>query len=191
MVNSKKLSDDLNKLTEGSIILLETSSDQSFETSMASVEALLNKNDSGIIISANRPYSNLMSVYKKNNIDTNKLYVLDLISKSQNADVEADNVMYVENASALTNISLAVNEILKNLNGKKFIFIDSITTMLIHNEPYVFARFLHSILTKMRLNGVEGLLISLEDNTNKDVRAEIAQLCDRVIKTSKLEKEEN
>ena len=115
MVNSKKLSDDLNKLTEGSIILLETSSDQSFETSMASVEALLNKNDSGIIISANRPYSNLMSVYKKNNIDTNKLYVLDLISKSQNADVEADNVMYVENASALTNISLAVNEILKNL----------------------------------------------------------------------------
>lgn len=54
--------------------------------------------------------------------------------------------------------------------------------MLIHNEPYVFARFIHSILTRMRINGIGGLLISISDRTNREIRAEIAQLCDKVIK---------
>ena len=36
----------------------------------------------------------------------------------------------------------------------------------------------------MRIKGIGGILISLEGDTNKEVRAEIAQLCDRVIKTT-------
>ena len=184
MADAQKLAEDLNKISDGGIILLETSADKSFETSLASVKHLLKNNDNGIIISANRPYNNLMSVYKKNNIDTSKIFVLDLISKSQNAEIDAKNVKYLENVSALTNISLAINECIKILNGKKFIFIDSITTMLLHNEPYIFARFIHSVLTRMRVNGIEGLLVSLEDRTNREVRAEIAQLCDKVVKIS-------
>ena len=54
--------------------------------------------------------------------------------------------------------------------------------MLIYNQPDIFARFVHSILTEMRINGANGLLISLEGETNKEVSAEIAQLCDKVIK---------
>jgi len=34
----------------------------------------------------------------------------------------------------------------------------------------------------MRINNVSGLLISLETETDKDLRAEIAQLCDKIIK---------
>lgn len=184
MVDTEKLAEDLSKISDGLIVLLETSADQSFETSLASVEFLVKKNDNGIIVSASRPYSNIMSIYKSKNIDTDKIFIIDLVSKSQDAAVEAYNVKYLDNVSALTNISLAINDCIKTLPGKKFVFIDSITTMLIHNEPYVFARFIHSILTRMRLNGIEGLLISLEDRTNREVRAEIAQLCDKVIKIS-------
>jgi len=184
MINSKKFSDSIGNNSHGLILLLETSADQSFETSLASVQFLSKKNDSGIIISASRPYSNLMKIYNDKKIDTNKIFIIDLISKSQDAAVEADNVKYLDNVSALTHISLAISDYIKALPGKKFIFIDSITTMLIHNEPYVFTRFIHSILTRMRINGVEGLLISLTDRTNQDVRAEIAQLCDKVVKIS-------
>ena len=89
---------------------------------------------------------------------------------------------FIDNLSALTDISLSINERINATQGKKFIFFDSLNTMLIHNKPYVFARFVHSILTKMRLNGVGGLLVSLEDNTSREIRAEIAQLCDKVIR---------
>jgi hypothetical protein len=54
--------------------------------------------------------------------------------------------------------------------------------MLIHNKPEVFAQFIHGILTKLRIGGINGLLISLENETNKEVHAEIAQLCDRIVK---------
>jgi archaellum biogenesis ATPase FlaH len=71
---------------------------------------------------------------------------------------------------------------MERVKGKKFIFIDSINTLLIYNQPNTLAKFIHSILTKMRINNVSGLLISLESETNKEVRAEIAQLCDGIIK---------
>ena len=68
------------------------------------------------------------------------------------------------------------------IQGNKFVFIDSISSMLIHNEPAVFAKFIHGILTKMRISGTSGLLISLDKDAESDVRAEIAQLCDKIVR---------
>jgi len=185
MVDLETLRNELSDVPDDYIILIETTADKSFELTMAALKILTEKNDNCMIISANRPYTNLMTNYERNKIDTKKIFILDLISKNQNADIEAENVMFMNNASSLTDISLSVNDYIKKINGNKmFIFFDSITTMLIHNEPYVFARFIHSILTRMRINGVGGLLVSLTDKTNREIRAEIAQLCDKVITIS-------
>jgi len=140
------------------------------------------KSDKGIVLSANRPYVNLISIYEKNDIDISKLFILDCLSKGQHADAPADNVAFIESLSALTDISLSIEEHLNGAPGKKFIFFDSLTTMLIHNKPYVLARFIHNIFTKMRLKGIGGVIVSLQDSSNRDIKAEIAQLCDKVIK---------
>ena len=181
MVDKKNLEEKLNKISDDSIILLETNAEDSFETSMASIKLLSDKHDNGIVLSASRPYVNLVNNYKKNDIDTNKMFILDCISKKYDGDKKSDNVMFLENVSALTDISLSLSDCMQTIDGKKFIIIDSINTMLIHNKPHIFSRFIHGILTKMRLNGVGGLLI-LGDKTNKEVKAEITQLCDKVIK---------
>jgi len=182
MIDVKKLEGELSKLPEESIVLIETSAEHSFDASMASIKFLADKRDNGIILSASRPYINLVSNYKKNNIDTKKMFILDCISKKHTEKMDADNVMFLENASALTDIAVSLGEHMQMIDGKKFILIDSINTMLIHNKPHIFARFMHDILTKMRLHGTGGLLISLDDKMNKDMRSEIAQLCDKVIK---------
>ena len=90
MIDTKKLEEEFKSLPEGWIILLETSAEKSFETGLASIQILTGKNYNGIIISASRPYANLVSIYQNNNIDTKKIFILDCISKSQNADVKAD-----------------------------------------------------------------------------------------------------
>ena len=181
-MDEKKLSQQLKDIPNDSIVLVETSAENISEVAMTVVKILTNQNDYGIIVSANRPYVNLIANYQKNKIDTNKVYILDLLSKNQNADQPTDNVMFIKNASSLTDISLSINDYIKKLEGRKFVFIDSLTTMLIHNEPYVFARFMHSIFTRMRINGIGGIMISISDRTNREIRAEIAQLCDKVIK---------
>jgi len=170
MENLKK---QLNDIPNNYIVLIETSSDRSFELSTAIVKYLSAKNDKGIIVSVNRPYTNLVDIYKKNNIDVSKMFILDCISK---------NVTFLDGVSALTDISLSINEHMNGSKGGQFVFFDSITTMLIHNNPYIFTRFIHNVLTKMRLKGVGGLLISVKGNSNNEIRAEIAQLCDKVIK---------
>jgi hypothetical protein len=182
MGDIEKLEEELNNIPDDYIVLIETTAEKSFEVSMALAKILTNQRDSGIIVSANRPYSNLVSIYNKNGIDLSKLFILDCVSKNLNGEVEASNVLFLENLSSLTDISLSISEHLnRGQGGKRFVFFDSVTTMLIHNKPYVFARFVHNILTRMRLRGVGGVLVSLKDKTNKEIRAEITQLCDKVI----------
>ena len=177
-----KIEEEFSGLPQDFIVFLETSAENSFEVSTALVKYLIEKNDRGIIVSANRPYANLLSIYQQNNIDTGKMFILDCLSKSQHADTPNDNVAFIDNLSALTDISLSIDENMNNMEGRKFIFFDSLTTMLLHNKPILLARFIHNILTRMRLNGVGGVIISLQDINNREVRAEIAQLCDKVIK---------
>jgi hypothetical protein len=178
----EKIEEEFNDLPEDYIVFIETSAEKSFEVSTALVKYLSEKNDKGIIISANRPYANLLGVYQKNDINVSKMFILDCLSKSQHADIPNEQVSFIANLSALTDISLSLDENMSNTEGKKFIFFDSLTTMLIHNQPYTLARFIHNILTKMRLKGVGGVIISLYDNSHREIRAEIAQLCDKVIK---------
>lgn len=179
----RKIETELNNLPDGWTVLLETSAENALEVSLTMIKNLTDKNYIGIILSASRPYENLSTLYLNNNIDMEKIFILDLVSKSQSIDLEEiSNVLYLENASALTNVSIAINECFPGIQGKKFIFVDSITTMLIHNKPDVFVRFIHSILTKMRLNRINSLLVSLENETNREVRTEISQLCDKILK---------
>jgi len=152
MAEIGKIESELNGLPEGWIMLLETSAEKSLDVAIAAIKTLTDKKYNGIILSANRPYSNLIETYKRNSIDTEKLFILDCISKNQNTNLEMGNgVVYLESASALSNISISINETIKKNEGKKFIFIDSITSMLIHNKPEVFVRFIHYILTAIRI----------------------------------------
>ena len=178
----KKIQEALDGIPDDLIIFVETSAEDSFEVSTSLVKYYSSKSYNGIVLSANRPYNNLMSIYEKNDIDVSKMFILDCLSKSQHADAPAYNVAFIENVSALTDISLSIEEHLNGTPGKKFIFFDSLTTMLIHNKPYVLARFIHNIFTKMRLKGIGGVVVSLQDSLDRDIKAEIAQLCDKVIK---------
>ncbi len=183
MIDAKQIEGELSSLMDGWAVVLETSAENALEAGLVSIKILTGKGYNGIVLSASRPYANLLTLYRNNGIDTERILFMDCITKSQSSTPpQAGNVMYLDGLSALTNISISIDKAIKQTVGNKFIFIDSLTTLLIYNEPGVFARFIHSILTKTRINGVNSLLIYLESETNREVRAEITQLCDRVIK---------
>ena len=178
----------LNSLKEilgspGFIVLIETSSENALEIGLDAVKMLIEDKQKGIIISANRPFSNVINLYKKNNIDTSRLFFIDLVSQSQSENLtKSNNVVYIEHVSDLTSISISLVKAIETIKGRKFVFIDSITTMLIHNNEHSLARFVHGILTRLRIDGVNGVMMLLENKESNEIRAEIAQLCDKVIK---------
>jgi hypothetical protein len=183
MINPEKLRDEIGSIPESWIALIETGVENANEINLLLLKFLAAQNKDAVILAASRPYSSLLSAYTKNNINTDKMFFLDCVSKSESAKQEnADNVLYLENISDLTHILISIDETIKKIKTVKYILIDSINTMLIHNKPDIFARFIHSVMTKMRLSSVNCIILSFEDETHREIRAEIAQLCDKVIK---------
>jgi uncharacterized membrane protein len=177
------LKKELKELPDGWITLLETEAEKSVEVGLKVVKLLTDEGYKGLILSASRPCTSLLSLYKKNKIDTKNIFILDTVCRSQDTKVkQLNNVLHLESSSALTGISLSINEAINKIPGKKFIFIDSITTMLIHNKPTIFGKFMHTVLTRMRMKNMNGMFITLEKETDKAVRAEIVQLCDKVLR---------
>ena len=183
MIDTKNLAKELNSSLEGGIVLIETSAEKILEVNLTVVKGISEKKYTQIILSNSRPCKNLLSLYQKSNIDIIKLVILCTCCQEKKDNKQEDNnVIHIRSASSLTEISISLSECMESIKDKKFIFIDSINTMLIHNKSNTLVMFIHSILTKMRINNVSGLLISLETETDKEVRAEIAQLCDKIIK---------
>lgn len=183
MIDTKLIAKELNNLDEGTIVLIETTTEKILEVNLAVVKWLSGKKYTQIILSTSRPCHNLISLYKKNNIDISKIIILCALCQEKDKNKpENRNVIHLSSSSSLTEISLSLSKGMESIKDKKIIFIDSINTLLIHNKPDTLVKFIHSVLTKMRINEVSGLLISLETETNHEVRAEIAQLCDKVMK---------
>jgi len=183
MIDTKNLAKELNNLEEGAIFLIETDASKLLEVHLAAMKWFSEKKYTQIVLSTSRPCKNLLSLYKENGIDTSKLMILCTCCQGkENNKQKNSNVIHLPSQSALIDIAMSLSYCMERAKDKKIVFIDSINTMLIHNKPDVLAKFIHSILTKMRINNVSGLLISLEIETDKELRAEIAQLCDKIIK---------
>ena len=183
MIDIKNLTKELNDCPEGGIFLIETSAENILEVHLAAVKWLSDKKYTQIILSTSRPCKNLLNLYQKNNIDTNKIIMLCTVcQEKEKKEQKNSKVIHLQSSSSLTEIAISLSKCMESMKDKKFVFIDSINTLLIHNEPNTLAKFIHSILTKMRTNNVSGLLISLEAEIDKEVRAEIAQLCDKIIR---------
>jgi KaiC/GvpD/RAD55 family RecA-like ATPase len=180
-MDKKKLEKELKGLKE-EIVLLEVSSESVVEASLTILKYLTDNGQIGIIVSASRPYNSLFDLYKKHKINTKSLMIIDAISHKQGLKTEeVENVFFVENIKSLTTIAIMIKESLEKIKKQKFVFIDSVTTMLIYNNPEVYMRFLHSTLSEMRNQGVGGILIFIESEANEKIKMQLKTICDKVI----------
>jgi len=180
---SRKLKGEFKDLPENWIIMLEASAEKLLSISLESMKILTQKGLSAIVLSTSRPCTNLIKLYKNKKINVNKIIVLCCVCKSQDSSVkDTNNVIHIHSVDALTEISVALKKVTEETKNKSFLFLDSISTMLIHNNPKILAKFIHHILVLMRLNNISSILISIEKETDKIVRAQLTQLCDKVIR---------
>ena len=63
----------------------------------------------------------------------------------------------------------------------RFIFFDSLSTLLIYNQSKSVSKFAHFLTGKMREWKIKGVLISLQKNIDENLIAQVSQFCDRII----------
>ncbi len=172
----------IEELPEGGIVLLETGEGTEPEVGVQAMRQLLNQGYSGMVLSAGQPLDKLIERCKDEDFDCERLLILDCVGGGAKCPKEAsDQIVRIDDITDLTLIVVSIISSIKKLPAKKFLLIDDISAMLEKNHPLFFARFMHIILTNIRNYNMSGVLVSKKDGINKMVRAEIAQLCDRVI----------
>jgi len=141
------------------------------------------KNIPGVYVTLNKPFDKMKSVLEKGSVDTRMIIFIDAVTKTAGGKTtKTKNCLFIGNPENLSDISVAMDQAVRALPGKeKFLFFDSLSTLLLYNSIQTVARFIHFLAGKMRVWKVKGIIISLERKSDKDLIEELSQFCDVVI----------
>src|SRR3989338_9399548 len=182
---SMSRSEQFKGLPESFIVLFIANPEDYVSQNLALLKDFVNvKKMAGIYVTVNRPYLSLLSLLKKGGIDTSRMFFIDLVTKTLNDMPERkSNRIFMGSATNLTDLSLAISQAVSaNPTAKKFIYLDSLSTMLIYNEAGSLSRFSHFLTGRLREWNVDGVFISLDSESDKELTNKMAQFCDKVVR---------
>jgi len=137
-----------------------------------------------IIITTNEPYSILRKDYEKAGIDLKKIYFIDAITKYAigKETPGAVNCHFVGKPSNLTEMGIAVTEILKKIEGDKVcVLMDSVNSMLIYISSANLTKFIHFITSKLRILEISGVFLAVEKGIEPATLTQLQGLVDDII----------
>ena len=137
----------------------------------------------GVYVSVNKPYQSIKSSLLGEKIDIKTMIFIDAItSVSGGEQLKDEHCLYLAGPENLTDFSISITEAISALNFKnKFLFFDSLNTLLVYNDVDSVARFFHFLASRVRQWQVKGLFVALDKKTDKAIISQIAQFCDKVI----------
>lgn len=151
------------------------------ETNLALVKHLTkDEKTPGVYVTLNKPFKYMKELFRKENINTKLIIFIDAVTRTSGGKLEkTDDCLYIGNPENLSDISVAMDQAVTALPSKeKFVFFDSLNTLLLFNSLSTVARFVHFLAGKMRSWGVKGIIISLEKRAHKELIDELSQYCD-------------
>lgn len=173
------LQKELKGLKKNGQIVSIISSPENYNDVVKIALSLLTKSKSnGVYVSLNKGAGMLSQDLIKDKIDVSRLYFIDA---SGSKCVTKDNVFCVQGPKALTEISLAAMASIDT--GKfDFLFLDSLSTLLIYNDLKTTEKFAHFVMNKLKGFSMISLIIALNEEDSKQLVSVVSQLSDKVVK---------
>jgi len=134
----------------------------------------------GVYVTLNKPYEKIKKILGKGKVDTRLIIFIDAITKTAGGKIKKlKECLFIGTPDNLSDISLAMDQAITSLPGKdKFLFFDSLTTLLMYNDVKTVGRFIHFLSGKMRIWKITGIIVSLQKKGNEDLINELTQFCD-------------
>lgn len=134
----------------------------------------------GVYVTLNKPFETMESILEKEKIDPRMIIFIDAVTKTAGGNVEkTEKCLFIGAPDNLSDISIAMDQAVRALPSKnKFVFFDSLSTLLIYNDISTVARFIHFLAGKMRVWKVKGIIVSLRKEKDKELINELMQFCD-------------
>jgi len=190
-VNREKVMADLldqkvKAMPDNSVTLISSKSEDHGTVVSKTLDILINqKGMGGVYVSVSRPYEFIVSTMQGAGVSSDDLYFIDCISRmaGKSTHDKPDNVVFVENPSSLEEVSMYLDRMLgKVKSGKKFLFLDSLSSLLIYNSDKSVKEFTHFIINKIRLENIAGVIFSIEKKEAEDLVKTLVPMCDSEIR---------
>jgi hypothetical protein len=137
-----------------------------------------------VVVTTNFPYSVLKKLYEQNRVPLDNVTFIDAVTQYSMGNVQnvPGVVRYVNNPANLTDMGIAVTELLKELSGKKVcILYDSISTMLVYLSSQNISKFIHFVTNKLRLMDISGIFLAVEKGLDPQLLSQLTTFVDVII----------
>ena len=79
----------------------------------------------------------------------------------------------------MSDISISMDQAVRAIpSDEKFLFFDSLSTLLMYNNVGTVAKFIHFLAGKMRVWKVKGIIVSLRKEKDSELIENLMQFCD-------------
>ncbi|MDD4300574.1 MAG: hypothetical protein PHO78_07985 [Methanomicrobium sp.] len=178
------LDEVINEFGNGRIILTMTSAEKLGDANYEIVKKIAEAKYRTIIITINNPSPLLKDFYRAKGIDISKVYFIDAITKYALGALpgDLDNSVFINNPGNLTDIGIALTEMLKeNPDEKTCVIIDSINTMLIYLPTPTLTKFVHFLSSKLRLMKCFGFYLTVKEGIDPMLMMQLKTFSDESI----------
>lgn len=181
----KELRKKLKSLKPHYIVLFITDPKEYHETNKMILKLLVNhERMSGIYITVNKPFSTLYQELKNDGINVDNIFFIDCITKTAGGKPNiTENCLFMTSPRNLTELAIALTQAINSMRGSgdRFLFLDSLSTLLIYNTSDTIAQFSHFLVTRIRLCGLKGIFISVKRDVDEKLLATLSEFVDEVI----------
>ena len=168
-------------IKEGNIVLLVVPAKKCIEINTQILKWYVSKKDFGAVyVTVNKPFSELIMGFKKEKIDTSKIFIIDAVTPRSRLP-RAENAVFIGSPKELTNISITTTSTIKKLEEAKVLIFDSISTLLVHNDFEAVKDFIHFISNEMKNLKVTFVMTCIKEMTDESKITELRAFVDDVI----------
>ena len=142
-----------------------------------------NPEEAWVYVTVSKPYDTLVKQYDFLK-DLRNLRVIDCISRVTGLSKPYSNVIFVETPTMLEKLGLEIMNTFKQVgeNTEKFLVIDSLTNLIIYNDPDIITEFFYHIINKTRARNIHTISFAIEEKDLENYINRLIYLNDKILK---------
>lgn len=136
-----------------------------------------------VYVTISKPYDTLIKQYGLLS-ELRNIRFIDCISRAAGITKTDPNVTFVESPTMLEKLGLEIMNIFKKVDEKteKYLIIDSLTNLIIYNDPEIVTEFFYHIINRARAREIHTISLAIEDEGLESYLNRLIYLNDKILK---------
>ncbi len=180
---AKSTKDNVHDLKEDEISLVFVNAMKYDDVLMRLFGECAKKKDHTVIyIAANKPADIVLKKMTERKISSKNIFTIDTVTKMmKEATRRVPNTLFTSSPENLTELSIAISQVLKNTKGKKCLVLDSVSILMMYNNFEMVMKFMHFLIYSLEKYDAGAVLITMKNEIDPKLKSHLGQLCDRVM----------